>query len=743
MSTFPTTAVPMSSLDCPSPPLKPLTKPIRHREKVQLSCTLCRAKKLKCDRNQPCRSCAGRGLGHSCTYVHGRLEGQRALQRPSNNIQNKINQLEGLVVSLMGTLNSRQTDSPKIASEQIISPDYPILGPKDDQPPAEALAETFGRITLENAEAKYVDSTHWSAILDGIAELKDHFEDSHYEGDKNRGSFLGAHDFSTHGPQLLHGLRNHATREEILAAIPEKQVLDRFISKYLGSMDMSPVVIHRPTFLKQYEKFWESPSSTPIMWIGMMYCMMALAVQFHESSQILLGGLVSSSSTRPNPAQNLQLQVYREKVVQCLVLGDYTKGSPFTIETLLLYFAIEHFQSSDTQVGPWILFGMIARIAMRMGYHRDPSHSPRITPFQGEMRRRAWAMILQVDLATSQQVGLPRAIRPRQADTLDPRNLTDDDFHEDIVELPPSRPDSEMTPLLYIIWKNKLLFVGSEITDLAGSATLAPYSEVLRLDKMLYDVRESMPVRLQWRNRSGVITDPARIIMRRLYLDIIFHAARCNLHRRYLPLAKPNTPYINSKNLCLDSALQLLENQSSMYDESQPGGWLFEDRWKVSSLVNHDYLLGTTILCLQLDYDLRAGQPLFLTESSADCERRKKIVQALQGSYQIWVKSSTTSREAQKAAEALEIVLGKAKRSVLAVEEDFLGVLGSSGADHTPSTSADTPISLREENVALEQDPGSAKNVLEGPTAYGISEGTGPFENLNYSDAQMDTFGWV
>lgn len=68
----------------------------------------------------------------------------------------------------MGTLNAKQVDTSKTAAEKIISPDYPIVEAKGDQPPAEALTETFGRITLENAEAKYVDSTHWSAILDGV-----------------------------------------------------------------------------------------------------------------------------------------------------------------------------------------------------------------------------------------------------------------------------------------------------------------------------------------------------------------------------------------------------------------------------------------------------------------------------------------------------------------------------------------------------------------------------------------------
>ena len=144
------------------------------------------------------------------------------------------------------------------------------------------------------------------------------------------------------------------------------------------------------------------------MWLGLLFTMMCLATQFERLSGDEADEIQKSSQSRQN--HQVRVQVYREKIVQCLVLGKYIKSVPYTIETLLLYFTIEHFQSEDTQIGTWILLGIIVRIAMRMGYHRDASHSPRISPFHGEMRRRAWVMIVQLDLMTSSQIGLPRMI---------------------------------------------------------------------------------------------------------------------------------------------------------------------------------------------------------------------------------------------------------------------------------------------------------------------------------------------
>ncbi len=53
---------------------------------------------------------------------------------------------------------------------------------------------------------------------------------------------------------------------------------------------------------------------------------------------------------------------------------------------------------SMLQVGT--LFGLMIRPATRMGYHRDPESLP-ISPFEKEMRRRAWSLAFQLDLLIS------------------------------------------------------------------------------------------------------------------------------------------------------------------------------------------------------------------------------------------------------------------------------------------------------------------------------------------------------
>lgn len=94
----------------------------------------------------------------------------RSPQSSSTNIQHRINQLEGLVVSLMSTLNAKGTETKIEALERAASPlpeaqAVPTAFETDSQA---SFSDTFGRMSLENAETSYVGSTHWMAILDGV-----------------------------------------------------------------------------------------------------------------------------------------------------------------------------------------------------------------------------------------------------------------------------------------------------------------------------------------------------------------------------------------------------------------------------------------------------------------------------------------------------------------------------------------------------------------------------------------------
>lgn len=401
-----------------------------------------------------------------------------------------------------------------------------------------------------------------------------------------------------------------------------------------------------------------------------MMCSATLYQQFSPGEQ-----------TYPFSASSKALiAAYRTKITQCLVLGNYTKTSAHTIETLVIYMQIEFLLSPDTQITCWLLLGIIIRLAIRMGYHRDGSHFPRISPYTAEMRRRVWGIVKLLDVSASCQVGLPRMITESQYDTAEPRNLREEDLSQDMVELPAGMPEDHETAVQYFISKNRIISIYGQISDFTTSSATPNYAEVLRLDSVLDEGFRNIPAWLCMRSMGLSIMDGSDRIIRRMYVAITYYKAKCVLHRRHLFPGRTDGRYGYSRTSCVDAALQILQCQETLDQEMQADGRLHKDRWKITSLVKTDFLLATTILCVDLNWEISTES---CSAVSADADRSDKVLCALNSCYQIWLRSSDSSREAKKAAEVLRIVLGKAQK-VRTRRAAGLG-RGASGVPHVMS----------------------------------------------------------
>lgn len=431
---------------------------------------------------------------------------------------------------------------------------------------------------------------------------------------------------------------------------------------------MFAAILHRPTFLREYDRFWEDPAQTPVMWLGLLFALFGAAIHFQtvldESDPQMHDPDYSSIATA-------RMDFYREKVVQCLVLANYAKGPPYTMETLLSYFVLEYLRSRDTQSGVWLVVGIIVRTAFKMGYHREPSRFPNISPFKAEMRRRMWTMIVRLDLMSSTAVGLPRMIQPSTYDIMQPRNLIDEDLDEDMTELPPSRPDSESTALLYTVVRDRGLAIFARIMDLSNNTEPSPYREILEHDSALREQYETIPSVLKC-TKETIFDATSEVIMRRLYLSLTLLKGSIMLHRPYMILGRTDSRYEYSRIACLDAALEVLDFQKMLERESMPDGKLHSTKWRLwtsswrySPLINQDFLLAATVLILDLDKDI--AMPLSTPQNNAPRVRfksgqpsRAEIVETLSSSYPIWCQASETSQEAAKMVAALKLVLSKA-----------------------------------------------------------------------------------
>lgn len=202
-----------------------------------------------------------------------------------------------------------------------------------------------------------------------------------------------------------------------------------------------------------------------------------------------------------------------------------------------------------------------------MGLHRDSSNiGTHFTPFEAEFRRRMWYYhINQLDLLASFNIGLPGMIQTIESDTLPPRNLLDEDLDEDCTELPPSRPESEMTPLSYALCKGRLSDEAGKIMAMAIKLQLPPFSEVLKLDLSLREAYEKVPPQLRLDEPEITVTDSPGTILKRFSVSVLFEKSRCMLHRRFLMKAREHPEYQYSKQAGLDASMKLLHRQSLIH----------------------------------------------------------------------------------------------------------------------------------------------------------------------------------
>lgn len=386
---------------------------------------------------------------------------------------------------------------------------------------------------------------------------------------------------------------------------------------------------------------------------------MCLSSQFQKI--VIAPAPASRSSSAPTDA-------WRNNVVQCLGLGHYTRGGPHVVETLILYFIIEA-QSLQGEIDTdiWLLVGTIVNIATHMGLHRDADGSPGISPFDGEMRRRIWVFIFQVDLGVSTQVGKPRHIKQDQTDTQWPRNLMDSDFDEDSAELPPSRPETDITPILYTLAKLRILPVGAKGADIAFSTRPRSYADALQIEKEVDAARAALPPSMKWPG-SG---DPSLLaatplsIVNSILLELVAQKLKMLTHKAFVA---PPTPSDNldahqlahSGSVCLAAATSILGLHHFVDEETQPDGRLFRFRWKLPRAIKHEFLLATSVLCYYLH--LHDGRQRGLNGGPADAEvgpvDADKIRRLLRTSLGIWLRDSSVSRESRKAVAAVRYVLG-------------------------------------------------------------------------------------
>ncbi|KAF7877025.1 uncharacterized protein EAF02_008245 [Botrytis sinoallii] len=689
------------------------------RNRVQLSCTPCRHAKLKCDRAQPCSQCQKKDRVGSCLYPTPLPRKKAAMT-----MHKRLKHLESLVKDVMN-------------SQQLAEPNTP---PRDGPEPGNLVARAEARgISTEDQRLNTTDSS-----LSGLdkpsniqqtlpafraGEVKEYFDQGE---DDDIEEETGAE------PSLLFNPDAPPTKAKLLAALPSRRVVDKTVQGYFHGANPSLHILHAPTFQKEYLKFWANPHETPICWLGLLYGIMCLS---------LFSSYAAGEENPDERASQMQtIRTYRRNCIHCIRLSDYTKPGKYTIEAMLAHLEGEFVLGDADQVNCYVLLGVAVRLALRMGLHRDADRvGGQITPFQGEMRRRLWATLRQIDLLASFHIGLPSMVESVESDVQLPRNLNDSDFDEDCTELPPSRPDSEVTSASYVRFKNKICQVFGKIAVHANSLSPPSYDEIMELDAQLDVVQATVPPSFRFQPIESCIADPAKLIIQRLNVAHLLCKSRCVLHRKYLVDNQDHPEREYSVKVGIDAAMQLLDFQKQTYEATQPGQVLARDRCFPSSLTMHDFLLAAMIVYVRtmkiLEEEIKGKH-----QNTSFQKQKVEMISALKMSSDVWQITQLKYPEVKRAVDVLAVMMRKLDAAYVALGKSQMSWGMDLGTNDTGSMAS---LSLEDEftmNQATTIPPGAIIWPMTSPapapnSSYMNSENTQsilPQTNLPNESAPFD-----
>ena len=154
-----------------APPEHP---PKRTRRRVPVSCNLCHARKLKCNREKPCSSCEIRGEGSKCVYAPkiSRPEPQtphrRRLVHRDEELQQRLDNLERMIVDAANGRNETET-SPN--SDGVSNGKALTSLKTDSSAHSNGQNGSVGSFETQGRNAVYTGDTAFHGILQEVSTL--------------------------------------------------------------------------------------------------------------------------------------------------------------------------------------------------------------------------------------------------------------------------------------------------------------------------------------------------------------------------------------------------------------------------------------------------------------------------------------------------------------------------------------------------------------------------------------------
>ncbi|KAE9366592.1 hypothetical protein N431DRAFT_417394 [Stipitochalara longipes BDJ] len=433
----------------------------RPRPRPVLSCLRCRSRKIKCDRLLPCKQCTLTGHDSQCSYS----------LRPKAESSSSQSQNGGASVQISTNAPMVNIEDPN-SSSTAIGQSQSSLEKVEDLLSLQKRIQTLERLYGNHSRGPTDSSTSKMASdaggssgcllkIDAALSIKTSGPRYHSETYKKSllhhfgiaGQFIHAGFNDPYRAPVMNELRTfyeRFTKARKIAAktrpeynrncsmsdlLPDRSICDKAISSYFRFFENSLRILHYPSFMDDYHLFWASVENEQEEF-GTFVPQLAVILAIFYALE---------DSTTPAPPKENRIAFLCGHVE--VWLDNLMGRKQLTMSTLrtraLLIVAQQVGAVHADEV--WKSTGNLMRSAMAAGFHRDPSEFSHVSTFEGEMRRKLWTTILEMDLAASLKYGMPLMLHDSNFTCKTPSNLDDIDLFDGMAELPPSKPSGKTT----------------------------------------------------------------------------------------------------------------------------------------------------------------------------------------------------------------------------------------------------------------------------------------------------------
>ncbi|KAJ4419179.1 hypothetical protein N0V82_005086 [Gnomoniopsis sp. IMI 355080] len=590
------------------------------------SCVVCRQRKVKCDRQQPCANCTRSRC--QCVYPAGRGRAPKRARRAADaQLADKLARLETIIQrmaaengpGLVQESQSRSLEDDGSNQMSLPAPEHGLIAARqnetgggvatstsDHSSPAHSSVEaSMSRLVIDDTKSYYVSNPLWASMAQEmnsqIEELRDFLGQSEDEDDDEKMSPDVHPSQQSNTNAALFGYR--AIAHSLQPHYPSLQQAVHLFTAFSENVVPLLRIFHMPSLSTTYWDAIASPTALDKNVEALIFAIFYSATVSLPSDQCftLLGLTYEDAVER-----------YRFAAEQAIARADLLATQSVVLLQATTLF-INALRSHDGSRVSWSLTNLVISLAQTMGLHRDGTAFG-LKPFETEMRRRLWWHICILDSRSSDHHGFGSMLYHLQYDTHMPLNVNDEDLSPDMTELPAER--EEATDMCFCLvrceamvaaTKTKLMSpeVPTSANRSSGSASV-PLSERIKLikefearlqDRFIRRCNPSSPIQL-------MATVLSRLIVVHFWLMTYYPLMRQdgNTRDQNIPNRPPQGQQQQQKQPSDTNSIPPTNNHPPNPSYLPPSG--SSNTNDAPALMTHDQLFASSVEILQLSVQM-------------------------------------------------------------------------------------------------------------------------------------------